>query len=143
MNTPSITTAPEQRSQQDPRELLRVFREKFQVFRDCQPLSIGIDKQLINHDPSVHRKTLRSALGIHTHTSRYLKTMANATQRFNLDGSVASDVPEEHRQHAAKTLRERLRNEATRRRAQREAEALEKQRTENLQQLVKKFSKDN
>ena len=142
MNTSTIAEAQAERSEQNPRELLKSLQEKFQIFQDYQPLAIGIGKQLIAIDAKVHRKTLRLALGIHTHSSRYLKTIANATQRFNLDGSFASEVLEEHRQHAADTLRERFRNEAARRKAKSAAEALEKQRTENLQQLVKKFSKE-
>ncbi len=143
MNTSAVAaTTQKQGSAQDPRGLLKKFQEKFPVFRDYQPLAIGIDKQLIALDASIHRKTLRLALGMHTHSFRYLKSMAVATQRFNLDGSQGGEVPEEHRKHAAEILRERAKKETERRKTEREAEALARKRAENLDLLVKKFSKE-
>ena len=46
------------------------------------------------------------------------------------------------RTHAAETLRERFRKEAERKKAQREAEAQEKLRTQKLGQLVEKFGRN-
>lgn len=125
------------------RSLLKALQEKHQVFRDFQPLAIGIDKQLLALDADLNRKALRLALGMHTNSYRYLKSMEKAAQRFNLDGSPGGDVPAEHRKHAADILRERFKKEAERRKAQKEAEAAEKQRTEKLNQLVQKFGKKN
>jgi len=130
-------------SGQEARALLKILQEKFQVFRDYQPLAIGIDKQLLAQDDSLNRKVLRLALGMHTNSYRYLKSMEKASQRFNLDGSSGGEVPAEHRKHAAEVLRERFKKEAERRKAEREAEAAEKQRAEKLDQLVQKFGKRN
>ena len=124
------------------RTLLKVLQEKFQVFREYQPLAIGIDKQLLAQESSIDRKTLRLALGMHTNSYRYLKSMEKAAQRFDLDGKPAGEVPAEHRQHAADILRERFKKEAARRKAAREAEQQEKQRAEKLNQLVQKFGKN-
>lgn len=132
---------------QSARALLKELQEKFPPFRDCLPLAIGIDKQLLARMPGLDRKTLRIALGLHTHSTRYLKAMSKATVRVDLDGNPAGEVPEAHRTHAEETLRERFRKEAEQRKAQRqaqrEAEAAERaaaRRQEKLNQLAAKFS---
>lgn len=129
---------------QDARDLLKSLREEYSVFREFKPLSIGIDKQLLARDGGIGRKALRLALGIHTHSSRYLKAMAKAERRFNLDGSPASEVPEEHRRHSANILRERLGKQLERRKAEKrekEAQEAERQHMEKLDRLVRKFSR--
>ena len=137
MNTPTLAENPGQ----DARTLLKSLQESFAVFRDYSPLAIGIDKQLLARLNSLDRKTLRLALGMHTHSLRYLKTMEKATHRLDLDGNTGDEVTAMHRSHAAEVLRERFRKDAERRKAQREAEALERQRSEKLSQLVEKFGK--
>lgn len=126
------------------RAILKQLQERFAVFRDCQPLAIGIDKQVLAAQPDLDRKTLRVALRMHVGSLRYLKAMQQATQRFDLDGKPVAEVSEEHRTHAAETLKERFRKEAEQKRvkaaAEREAEAAER-RTEKLNQLAAKFAK--
>ena len=138
MNTGTNATSPAQ----DARALIKKLQEEFAVFRDYSPLAIGIDRQLLARQPELERKTLRMALGMHTHSLRYLKSMEKATQRLDLDGQSVAEVTEEHRSHAAETLRERFRKEAERKKAQREAEAQEKLRNEKLGQLIEKFGKN-
>ena len=138
MNTDTNATSPAQ----DARALIKKLQEEFAVFRDYSPLAIGIDRQLLARQPELERKTLRMALGMHTHSLRYLKSMEKATQRLDLDGLSVAEVTEEHRSHAAETLRERFRKEAERKKAQREAEAQEKLRNEKLGQLIEKFGKN-
>jgi ProP effector len=135
---------------QTARTLLKEIQEKFAVFGDFLPLAIGIDKQLIALMPDVSRKSLRTALGIHTNSLRYLKGMEKATVRFNLDGTQAAEVTEEHRAHATTTLKERFKKNAEQRKtqrqaeeAQRKAEEAEHQRAEKLSQLAAKFSRKN
>ncbi len=135
-NTPAGSPA------QNARTLLKSLQESFVVFRDYAPLAIGIDKQLLARRPELERKVLRVALGLHTNSLLYLKSMEKATHRFDLDGNAGEEVTEEHRKHASETLRERFRKDAERRKAQREAEARERQRTEKLSQLVEKFGKN-
>lgn len=143
MNAPGPTPTPVQSA----RVLLKELQEKFPPFRDCLPLAIGIDKQLLERLPEIDRKTLRIALGLHTNSTRYLKVMAKASGRVDLDGNAAGDVPEAHRAHAEEMLRERFRKEAELRKAQRqaeraaeEAERAEQRRAEKLSQLAEKFS---
>ena len=138
MTTANDTPSPAQ----DARALIKKLQEEFAVFRDYSPLAIGIDRQLLARQPELERKTLRMALGMHTHSLRYLKSMEKATQRLDLDGQSVAEVTEEHRSHAAETLRERFRKEAERKKAQREAEAQEKLRNEKLGQLIEKFGKN-
>ena len=138
MNTDTNATSPAQ----DARALIKKLQEEFAVFRDYSPLAIGIDRQLLARQPELERKTLRMALGMHTHSLRYLKSMEKAAQRLDLDGQSVAEVTEEHRSHAAETLRERFRKEAERKKAQREAEAQEKLRNEKLGQLIEKFGKN-
>jgi ProP effector len=124
--------------------MLKEFQEKFAVFRDCMPLAIGIDKQLIARLPEIDRKALRIALGMHTNSSRYLRRMAKATVRVDLDGNSADEITEAHRTHAADLLKERAKKEAEQRKAQREAaeaEEAERKRNEKLNQLAAKFSR--
>lgn len=134
------TTAPAQSA----RALLKQFGQQFAPFRDCLPLSIGIDKQILAQVPGIDRKLMRSALGIHTGSQRYLRAMEKATVRYNLDGSAGAAVTDEHRKHAKETLAERFRKEAERKKAEREAQAAEEaaqRRQEKLEQLSAKFSR--
>jgi len=126
---------------QNARALLKSLQTSFPVFNDFAPLAIGIDKQLLARLPDIERKVLRIALGMHTNSLRYLKTIANASHRLDLDGNIGDEVTEEHRKHAAEVLRERFKKEAERRKALREAETLERQRLEKLNLLVEKFGK--
>ena len=136
---------------QEARRLLKSLQETHAVFKEIKPLAIGIDKQLLALDANINRKALRLALGMHTNSFRYLKSMEKATQRFNLDGSPAGEVPEGHRKYASEILRERSKKEAERRQAEaatRKAEAeekaaqeAEKLRTETLNRLVQKFAR--
>ena len=142
MTTPTPPTPPPPPAQ-EARKLLKGLQDKFQVFRDYMPLAIGIDKQLLAQEVDLNRKILRLALGMHTNSFRYLKSMESAKQRFNLDGSDGGEVPEEHRKHASEILRERFKKEVARRKAQKEAEAQERQRAEKLNQLMQKFGKKN
>lgn len=128
-----------------PRALLKQLQQEFPAFRDCLPLSIGIDKQLLARMPGLDRKVMRAALGIHTGSMRYLRAMEKAKQRFDLDGTAGAEVPDAHRQHAKEQLQQRFKKEADRKKAEREAAAEEeanRKRQEKLQALASKFSKN-
>ncbi len=136
MTTPTPISAPAQPA----RTLLKELQGKFAVFREYMPLAIGIDKQLRARLPELDRKVLRTALGIHTNSLRYLKGMEKATVRFDLDGNTADEVAETHRAHASEILRERFKKAAAQRKAEREAEEAARQSAEKLNQLAAKFS---
>ncbi len=137
MTTPIPTPNPAQSA----RALLKELQEQFAPFRECMPLAIGIDKQLLARLPGLDRKVLRIALGIHTNSLRYLKGMEKATVRFDLDGNATDEVVETHRAHASEILRERFKKAAEQRKAQREAEEAARQSAEKLNQLTAKFSR--
>ena len=137
MNTENTTENPVQNA----RSLIKTLQEQYAVFRNCLPLAIGIDKQLLTRQNELNRKTLRIALGLHTNSLRYLKSMEKATRRFDLDGNPSEEVTDAHRAHAAEVLKERFRKDAERRRAQKLAEQQEKERNQKLSLLVEKFGK--
>jgi len=127
------------------RSLLKQLQQEFPAFRDCLPLSIGIDKQLLARMPGLDKKVMRAALGIHTGSMRYLRAMEKAKVRYDLDGTAGAEVPEAHRAHAKEQLQQRFKKEADRKKAERDA-ALEEEnnrkRQEKLQALASKFSKN-
>ncbi|MES3025245.1 MAG: ProQ/FinO family protein [Pseudomonadota bacterium] len=127
------------------RSLLKQFQQQFPAFRDCLPLSIGIDKQILARMPELDRKTMRAALGIHTGSLRYLKAMEKATVRYDLDGTAGAEVTDVHRLHAKDTLQQRFKKEAERKKAERDAALAaeaDKMRQEKLLQLASKFSRN-
>lgn len=130
------------------RALLKRLQQEFPVIGEHKPLAIGIDKQLLQKQPDINRKQMRIALGIHTHSIRYLKSLQAGKERFNLDGSPAGEVSEEQRSVAAKDLMERLKKRAqehkaariAKEKAEREARA-EQEKQEKLLALAQKFAK--
>jgi ProP effector len=127
------------------RALLKQLQQEYPAFRDCLPLAIGIDKQLLAKMPGLDRKTMRAALGIHTGSMRYLRAMEKAKIRYDLDGTPGAEVTDTHRQHAKEQLQQRFKKDAERKKAEREAAAAEeadRKRQEKLQALANKFSRN-
>lgn len=153
MNTPSLVAesadapapAAPATAAVSPRSLLKQFQQQFPAFRDCLPLAIGIDKQILARMPELDRKAMRTALGIHTGSLRYLRAMEKATVRYDLDGAPGAEVTDTHRAHAKETLQQRFKKEAERKKAERDAaQAAEadRLRQEKLLQLASKFSRN-
>lgn len=125
------------------RALLNQLSERFAVFRDAKPLAIGINKQLAEILEGIEAKVLRQALRQHTQSTRYLKAVEKAEQRFDLDGNAAGEVTEEQRQHAAEVLRERFRKQAEQKRQSEETRKAEERHQAKLKQLTEKFGRRN
>jgi ProP effector len=153
MNTPSPVdesvdtpaTAPVAPAAMSARTLLKQLQQQFPAFRNCLPLAIGIDKQLLARMPDLDRKTMRAALGIHTGSLRYLRAMEKATVRYDLDGTAGAEVTDTHRLHAKEVLQQRFKKEAERKKAERDAAQAEEAtrlRQEKLLQLASKFSRN-
>ena len=123
------------------RTLLNLLCERFAVFRDAKPLAIGINKQLAEILEGTEGKVLRQALRQHTQSTRYLKAVEKAEQRFDLDGNATGEVTEEQRQHAAEVLRERFRKQAEQKRQTEEARKAEERHQAKLKQLTEKFGR--
>lgn len=127
------------------RSLLKQLQHEFPAFRNCLPLAIGIDKQILARLPELDRKTMRAALGIHTGSLRYLRAMEKATVRYDLDGTAGAEVTDTHRLHAKETLQQRFKKEAERKKVERDAAQAEEAtrlRQEKLLQLASKFSRN-
>jgi ProP effector len=142
---PAVTAAPAAAPALSARSLLKQLQQQFPAFRDCLPLAIGIDKQILARLPGLDRKTMRAALGIHTGSLRYLRAMEKATVRYDLDGTPGAEVSDTHRSHASTVLQERFKKEAERKKAERaaaQAEEADRLRQEKLQQLASKFSRN-
>jgi ProP effector len=136
--------APDARMPDSPRALLKQLQQEFDAFRNCLPLEIGIDKQLLARMPNLNRKLMRAALGIHTGSMRYLRAMEKATVRYDLDGKPGAEVTDTHRLHAKELLQQRFKKEAERKKAERDAAAqaeAERKRQDKLQQLATKFAR--
>jgi len=143
-DAPAAAAAPAAAPAQSARALLKQLQQEFPAFRDCLPLAIGIDKQLLARMPGLDRKTMRAALGIHTGSMRYLRVMEKAKVRYDLDGAAGAEVTDTHRLHAKEQLQQRFKKEAERKKAERDAAAAEesaRQRQEKLQALASKFSR--
>lgn len=116
--------------------LLDSLSASFPAFRDCLPLALGVHKVIKERLPDIAVPQLRSAMRIHTASTRYLKVLSQADQRFDLDGAPAGEVTEEQRQQASQTLRERFKKKAE----QHKVEQAAKQHQENLVKLAGKFN---
>ncbi|HSY28730.1 MAG TPA: ProQ/FINO family protein [Burkholderiaceae bacterium] len=133
--------------------VLKTLKEHFPVFRNSNPLAIGIDKQIVALMPELNRRDLRAALGMHTKSTPYLKQIARLNDRFDLDGKVVSAVTDAQRLHAAAILKDRASKGAelraakleAERQAKRDAEQAEaaKKQAEKLGQLLSKFSRNS
>ena len=146
---PAAAPAPATAQPTSARALLKQLQQEFVAFRDCLPLAIGIDKQLLARMPGLDRKIMRAALGIHTGSMRYLRAMEKAKVRHDLDGAAGAEVTDTHRLHAKEQLQQRFKKEADRKKAERDAlataaaeEEANRQRQEKLKALASKFSKN-
>ena len=128
-------TEPKQKS---PRRngLLEILAAAYPVIRDCRPLAIGIHKVILERMPELDKAQLRVAMKWHTASTAYLKGIVDGANRVDLDGNPAGTVTAEQQELAVKTLRERLRKAAERRKAEQE----EKLRQEKLAKLAEKFN---
>ena len=69
----------------------KLFGERF------LPLKLGIFHELLAAHPDIfQRDTLKTALGVHTRSSRYLQSVAAGLKRHDLQGNPVEDVAPEH-----------------------------------------------
>jgi len=61
------------------------------------PLKLGVFQELLAaHPETFKRDTLKTALGVHTRSTRYLQSVAAGLQRHDLQGKPVEDVAPEH-----------------------------------------------
>jgi ProP effector len=123
-----------QSSSRDP--VLARLVAAYPVFRDVQPLAIGIHKAIVAAIPDIDRMALRRALQRHTASTAYLKAIAAGGSRFGLDGSPNGDISAEQQKLANQDLKDRFRKQADQRRERLKAE----EHQAKLQLLVDKFN---
>ena len=107
----------------------------YPVFRDIQPLAVGIHKAIIAAHPDIDKAALRRTLQRHTASTRYLKVVAAGGSRFGLDGVPTGDITPEQQKQANQDLKDRFRKQAEQRREQLKAQ----EHQAKLQHLVDKF----
>ncbi|MEZ5608947.1 MAG: ProQ/FinO family protein [Rhodocyclaceae bacterium] len=125
----------------DPRAMLKRLQAESPTFRDYKPLALKIDGAILERFPDFDRKNLRTALRLHTASTKYLKGVERGTHRHDLDGAPVGELSDEHRQHAAATLKDRFAEVARQQREKRAAEEAERRHAQKLQQLVHKFGR--
>lgn len=137
MNTPSQPRPPRRNA------LLDQFVERYPVFKEGKPLAIGIHKALLEEQPDLDKAALRTAMKVHTQSTKYLKGIVEGAQRFDLAGNPAGTVTAEQQEQAVTTLKERIKKVKERQKAEeaaRKAEEEARQRQEKLNQLAEKFN---
>lgn len=120
-----------------PNPILETLASSFPVFRDCQPLAIGIHKVIMARMPDLGEGSLRVALKRHTNSTKYLKAIANGSERYDLDNQPAGEISAEQRQQALATIKERFRKVAELKKKQK----AEEEHQAKLQKLAEKFNK--
>lgn len=87
-----------------------------------QPLKLRIQADIQERAPNTFtRKSLSAFLHRHTGSTAYLKALANAPHRIDLDGQPAGEVSDEHRQAAQQEVQRRKALHDERRAAERAA----------------------
>ena len=80
--------APDSAEIQTSKDMLKALRQEFAVFGDFKPLAIGIDKQLMALRPDFSKKLLRPAMGLHTRSIPYLKSLQSRNGRVKPTGRL-------------------------------------------------------
>lgn len=80
------------------------------VFKECKPLKVGIDKELLflikltRPDLNYSVRFLKRILTIHTHNVKYLTSFPKHTHRFDINNKEFSEITDEEREFTAKKL---------------------------------------
>lgn len=107
-STPSTPSAgSEEKAPFNAGQFLRQLQSEFKAMRDYLPLTIGVDRIIAERFPDISRKQIRAAMRLYTQSTRYFKNFERNTNRFNLDGSTAEELTEEHRAYAKEVLKSR------------------------------------
>lgn len=119
---PALPATGEQATDLSPAECAAQLAERFPaVFAAgaAKPLKLRIQADIQSRAPGVFtRRALSAFLHRHTTSNAYLKALARAAQRVDLDGQPAGDLADEHRQAAIAELERRRGIHHDKRRAQ-------------------------
>lgn len=80
----------------------------YKVWREYQPLALGIEKQLFKHindlQLSASKRVVQKLLHYHTHNTRYLQNIGAGGVRYDLDGTENGVIIQPEREHAGHIL---------------------------------------
>lgn len=80
----------------------------FAVWRNHQPLALGIEKQVFRyiaeHHLSASKRVVQSLLHAHTHRREYLQAVTAGGVRYGLDGQKSEEITSTEREYAANRL---------------------------------------
>jgi hypothetical protein len=80
----------------------------FPVWREHQPLALGIERQIFQHIAALHlsasKRVVNKLLHYQTHNRRYLLNIKRGGVRFNLDGTDGGAIIQPEQEHAARQL---------------------------------------
>ena len=107
----------------------------YPVFRDAQPLAIGIHKAILAAHSEIAKEALRITLKRHVSSTKYLKSVSAGGARFGLDGLPAGEITPEQQELATQTIKDRFRKQAELRRGALKVH----EHQAKLQLLVNKF----
>lgn len=107
----------------------------YPIFRDAQPLAIGIHKAIMAAHQEIDKGALRTTLQRHTASTKYLKSVSAGGARYGLDGQPAGDITPEQQAQATQAIKDRFRQQAEQRREMLRAQ----EQHAKLQLLVDKF----
>ena len=120
--TPALPAVPELPPAACAARLAELFPALFAT-SPPQPLKLRIQADIQLRAPGIFtKKSLSVFLHRHTTNTAYLRAVANAPQRFDLDGQPAGEIADEHRQAAVAELERRRAMHDARRDAERNAQ---------------------
>jgi len=94
-----------ERNKKEAFELLKMLREKYEVFGKFLPLKVGIVYQIRKAKVCKNRDAVAIALNRHAHDRKYLRNVINGDKRYDLKGRAVQDIYEAHKQHASEMLK--------------------------------------
>ena len=122
VTTPALPAIPELPPAACAARLAELFPALFAT-SPPQPLKLRIQADIQQRAPGIFtKKSLSVFLHRYTTNTAYLRAVANAAQRFDLDGQPAGEIAEEHRQAAVAELERRRAMHDARRDAERNAQ---------------------
>ena len=75
--------------------------KKYDVFKQCKPLAVGLEEELIAAMPQFQAALIVRVLGNHCRRPRYIKAIASGGKRFDLRNKVKGKVSPEEQENAA------------------------------------------
>ena len=89
-------------------EELAASLNNFPVWRERQPLAIGIEREIFQHiarhQLSASKRVVQKLLYWQTNNRKYLQAVGAGGSRYHLDGTEAGAILPEEREHAGRVL---------------------------------------